>query len=492
MERHILSKSTFIRGINCHKSLYLNAYHKELRDKPDTQTEAVFAQGKSVGELARQLFPGGVECLPQADFDFQKAVLRTQEEIKKGTKVLYEATFQFNGVLAALDILVKDKEGWKAYEVKSSTGISDTYILDATIQYYTIINSAVPLKDISIAYINNKYEKDGPIEVNKLFAIESVLVGVRKLLPEIPKQVDILKKVLSEKRVHRVDIGPQCKMTYSCDFIGHCWKNVPEYSVFNISRLNVSKKFELYKNNIIHLKDVPDDFPLNEKQWMEVRSARTHKTIIDKKSIKEFVNSLQYPLYFMDFETFATAVPVFDESRPYQQIVFQYSLHCLPKIGAEPIHKEFLAEADGTDPRLKLIEQLIKDCSDKGDILVYNIGFERGKLNDLADIFPKDSEAINKIVGRLKDLMIPFQQRWYYTPAMQGSYSIKMVLPALVPELSYDNLNIKEGGTASNTFAAMVTGSFVGDVEKTRKDLLAYCGLDTHAMVKILEKLQKI
>jgi hypothetical protein len=194
----------------------------------------------------------------------------------------------------------------------------------------------------------------------------------------------------------------------------------------------------------------------------------------------------------MDFETFSTAVPIFDKSKPYQQLVFQYSLHIKSAANGELIHKEFLAETNGNDPRIPFIEKLIADCGTKGDILVYNIGFERGKLNDLALIFPKYSAGINKIIERLKDLMVPFQQRWYYSPAMQGSYSIKKVLPALVPELSYDDLNISEGGTASNTFAAMLMGEFEGDVALTRKDLLEYCKLDTLAMVEILNKLNTV
>ncbi|HQW96258.1 MAG TPA: DUF2779 domain-containing protein, partial [Saprospiraceae bacterium] len=201
-------------------------------------------------------------------------------------------------------------------------------------------------------------------------------------------------------------------------------------------------------------------------------------------------SDLKYPLYFMDFETFATAIPVFNKSKPYQQLVFQYSLHILPAAKGVLQHKEFLAEANGTDPRIPFIEKLITDCGTTGDILVYNIGFERGKLSELALSFPKYKTAINNIISRLKDLMIPFQQRWYYTPSMQGSYSIKKVLPALVPELSYSNLNIQEGGTASGVFAAMVMGEFVGDVEQTRRDLREYCGMDTGAMVEILRKLQ--
>ena len=174
-------------------------------------------------------------------------------------------------------------------------------------------------------------------------------------------------------------------------------------------------------------------------------------------------------------------------------MVFQYSLHVQQLEGGELIHFEYLANPNpNEDPRIGFIEQLIKDCGDSGDILVYNLGFEKSKLNDLIEIFPNDSNEIKRIVSRLKDLMIPFQKRWYYTPEMRGSYSIKYVLPALVPELSYQDLEIKEGGTASSTFVQMVNGEFEGDVNKTKLDLLEYCKLDTFAMVKILEKLYSL
>jgi hypothetical protein len=236
----------------------------------------------------------------------------------------------------------------------------------------------------------------------------------------------------------------------------------------------------------------PEKFPLSEKQWLQVRSELNSQIIIDKKKIREFLKELKYPLYFLDFETFSTAIPIFDISRPYQQLVFQYSLHVLQSKKSELQHKEYLAEVNGIDPRMKFIEQLIVDCGKKGNILVYNISFESGKLSELANTFPRYGKEINEIIHRLKDLMIPFQKRWYYTPSMKGSYSIKKVLPALVPELSYYDLNIQEGGTAINTFSAMLTGVFQGDIEQTLNDLLAYCKLDTFAMVKILEKLLEI
>ena len=491
MEKHILSKSTFLKGLQCEKALYLHKNRRDLRDDLSAAQEAIFAQGTSVGELAQQLFPGGVDCTPESYFDFRAAVIRTQEEIEKGTKIIYEAAFQFNGVLAALDILVKHEDGWRAYEVKSSTSISETYEKDASIQYYAITNSGIDLVDISIVHINNQYVKNGPIDVNQLFTIESVLDRIQNHLAKVPNQIIQLKNVLKSVQEPVVDIGPHCGSPYPCDFAGHCWKNVPSYSAFNIARLRGDKKFDLYHKNALNFEDIPDDYPLNDKQWMQVKCELNNESYIDEVAIRKFVSGLNYPLYHLDFETFASAVPVFDGSRPYQQLVFQYSLHIEHEDGRLE-HKEFLADENGGDPRIKFIDRLIADCAGTGDVIVYNVGFEKGKIFDLIAFSPAHKLPLLKIIDRLKDLMAPFRDRSYYMPEMRGSYSIKKVLPALVPELSYSDLEIQEGGTASNTFSQMVQGTFQGDLAKTRKDLLAYCELDTLAMVRILEVLKEV
>ncbi|MDB4716976.1 DUF2779 domain-containing protein, partial [Flavobacteriaceae bacterium] len=392
----------------------------------------------------------------------------------------------------ALDILVKDPEGWKAYEVKSSTKVSETYIKDAAIQFYTITNSGIDLKDISIVHINNQYVKDGELDINQLFTIKSVYDQVLEFLPRIPNEVRRLKNVIESPEIPQIDIGPHCSDPYDCDFKGTCWKHIPQYSVFNISRLNKDKKFDLYNQGVITLDQIDlGQTDLNPNQVLQVQSEINGTTHIDIKEIRNFTNGLSYPLYFLDFETIGPAVPKYNGSRPYQQLVFQYSLHIQETSNSEIIHREYLADPS-QDPRIGFIDQLIKDCGTSGDIIVYNIGFERGKLNDLIEVFPQYSNDLKGIINRLKDLMIPFQQKWYYTPEMKGSYSIKYVLPALVPELSYNDLDIKEGGTASNTFLSMVNGSFKGDVKETRRQLLEYCKLDTFAMVKILEKLLQV
>jgi len=487
-----LSKSTFIRGLQCKKSLYLYKHHYNLKDPTPSSLQAVFDQGISIGLLAQELFPNGVDASPENHFKMVESVGKTLDFISQGHTIIYEATFLYDEVLAALDILVNDEDGWKAYEVKSSTKVSDTYVKDAAIQYYTITNSGIDLKDISIIYINNQYVKNGEIDINELFTIESVLDQVLEFLPQIPNEVRRLRNVIESPKVPKVDIGNHCSDPYDCDFKGTCWKHIPEYSIFDISRLNKEKKFDLYNRGIITLDQVDlSQTDLNPNQVLQVQSELSRSTHIDIDEIRNFTSELSYPLYFLDFETIGPAVPIYDGSRPYQQLVFQYSLHFQETSSSETEHREYLADPT-EDPRIGFIEQLIQDCGDNGDILVYNIGFEKGKLKDLIEVFPEYSNELRGIVNRLKDLMTPFQQKWYYTPEMKGSYSIKSVLPALVPELSYNDLEIKEGGTASNTFLSMVNGTFEGDIQVGREQLLEYCKLDTYAMVKILEVLQNI
>lgn len=492
MAKTRLSKSTFIRGLQCEKSLYLYKHHYQLKDPTPTSLQAIFDQGTHIGKLAQGLFPNGEDASPENHFRIMESVRKTMEFIARGDSVIYEATFFYNDIVAALDILVKDASGWKAYEVKSSTKVSDTYVKDAAIQYYTITNSGIALQDISIVYINNQYVRNGELEIDKLFSIESVFDRVQDFLPLIPAEIKRLQGVIGQNEAPIIDIGPHCSDPYDCDFKGTCWAHIPDYSVFDISRLKSTKKFELYRQGIISFDQIDaTSVALNENQRLQVESERTGFTHIEAAPIKEFTHALNFPLYFLDFETIGPAVPIYDGSRPYQQMVFQYSLHVKNTPRAEIDHFEYLANPE-EDPRVGFVEQLIEDCGLEGDILVYNIGFERGKLNDLIDVFPQYSVEISNIIERLKDLMIPFQQKWYYTPEMKGSYSIKYVLPALVPELSYNSLDIKEGGTASNTFLSMVNGTFTGDTNKVRGQLKEYCKMDTFAMVKILEKLQVI
>ena len=488
--KHQLSKSTFMRGTNCEKSLYLNKYNNKLRDPLSEQQESIFSQGTKTGELAQQLFPGGIDLTPESYYDFGPSILATQEAIQRGEPVIYEAAFLYDGILAAMDILVKTAKGYKAYEVKSSTQVKDIYLQDIALQTYVIENSGLQLEDVSLIFINNTYVKNGPINIQKLFTIESVRNPIRKYMDKIPNQVLGLKIVLDAETEPEVSIGTQCHSPYTCDFAGHCWKNVPEYSVMNISNLGKQKRFDLLHNGYTYVHQVPDTYDLGTNQRLQVEAEKSQTARIDSSKIQEFLEGLSYPLYHLDFETFGHAVPVFDNSRPYQQLVFQYSLHVQNEPKATPEHFEYLG-ASSSDPRPKFIDQLIEECGTQGDILVYNLSFEKGKLNDLIVAFPSYAAPLNAIIARLKDLMDPFKSKWYYLPEMQGSYSIKKVLPAVVPTFksAYTSLVIQDGGTASLAFAQMVDGSYSGSYSATRTNLLKYCKLDTLAMVEIVNAL---
>ncbi len=323
---------------------------------------------------------------------------------------------------------------------------------------------------------------DGDVNVADKTIWENQAVVKNLLLNEVA--------ALQKPEIPDIDIGPHCFDPYDCSFMGYCWKDIPDYSVFNISRLRAEKKFDLYNNGILETTDVPENYSLNTNQLLQVHADKTGETIIDKPAIKEFLSSLKYPLYFLDFETFNPAVPLYNYSKPYQQIVFQYSLHILDKPGGQLQHKEFLAQPTG-DPRIPMIEQLISNIGTAGDLVVYNKGFETARLNEIARDFPKYEPAIQNMISRIVDLMTPFQQKLYYTPEMKGSYSIKSVLPALVPGFSYADLEINQGGDASLAFENLLNETNQHMVNKTRQNLLEYCKLDTLAMLEILKVLEK-
>jgi len=491
MNAHLLSKSSFIRGIQCEKHLYLYKYHYDEMDELSEMQKAIFRRGTMVGKVAQNLFPGGKDLSTESHDDYEKALLETKQEIERKTKILYEAAFQFDDVLSVADILVNKKSGISVYEVKSSTSIADVYLLDAALQYWVINNSGYKIKDFSIVYINNQYLRKGELDLKQLFVVESVLDEIIPLQKFVRENVKRLKNVLNKKEMPEIDIGEHCYNPYVCGFYNYCRKHIPENSVFELSGVHLSKKFEMYRNGIISLDEIPDDFQLPKNAKLQLDIFRKGYDFIDVECIKSFLHDIKYPLYYMDFETFQPAIPMFENSRPYMQIPFQYSLHYKKSKNSALKHFEFLAEAKG-DPRIPFIENLLRDTSEPGNILVYNKTFEITRLREIAESFPKYKKQIQKLIDRIIDLIIPFQKKFYYTNEMKGSYSIKYVLPALVPELNYNNLPINEGGLASLTFESLYEETDENLVDEKRKQLLEYCKLDTFAMVKILEKLENI
>ncbi len=414
---------------------------------------------------------------------------RTQSLLSQGTEVLYEAALQYDGVLAYVDMLVRGGEGWRLYEVKSTTSVKEVHVPDAGIQTYILRGAGLPIDDVSIVHLNNQYVRQGDLDPHQLFAVTSVWPQVESQLQEIESQVGELKDVLRGGAVPQIDIGPHCFDPYDCDFIDHCWREIPEVSVFNVARMKKAQAFELYREGIVRIEDIPEDFPLSESSRFHVENHKRGQPLIDKDAIRGFLDTLSYPLYFLDFETYNPAIPPFDGTRPYGHIPFQYSLHRKEASSAEPHHVGFLAEA-GSDPRRPLVESLLKDTADPGEILVYYQPFESKRISELAEQLPEYRSGLEHMLSRLRDLIVPFQRHHYYHPHQQGSNSIKAVLPAIVPDLTYGDLAITDGGLAMLAYSELHGEKNPRRIEQIRKNLWEYCERDTYAMVRILEALE--
>ena len=488
-----LSKSLYIRGLQCEKSLWLKKKMPEVLQAPDDGAQAVFDTGTSVGELACELFSGGERIEYTGDFGSQMA--KTKELMEHGTKVVYEATFCFDGILVMVDILCVGDDGLVINEVKSSTSVKEVYIDDAAIQYYVISSLGYKVSAVNIIHIDNSYVRGEKLELEKFFHAEDVTEQVKQKQADIPQNLSKFDEILSKDTEPEVDIGPQCSDPYTCDAWGYCWREqrgMPEYSIFDISGLRNKKKFELYKSGVVKFEDIKELDKFNVSQQIQIRSELSGEQIIDKEAIKEFLETLSYPLYHLDFETFQQAVPEFVGLSPYEQIPFQFSIHKDDGKGNLE-HFEFLAEVEA-DPRYELALNLIKFIPQDACVLAYNMSFEKRVIRRLAANYLLISNELMAIHDNIKDLMAPFASKSYYHPKMRGSYSIKYVLPALVPEFesAYKDLNlIHHGGEAMQAYEAM---AYMPAKERNvyKKALLAYCKLDTLAMVKVLEKLRKV
>ncbi len=482
-----LSKSQFIRGLQCHKSLYLHKHHPELRGEISAGQEAVFQSGTDVGKLAQQLFPGGVE-IPYDGLTISEQVEQTAEAIAAGTETIYEASFGHDGIFVKVDILYKGAHGWELYEVKGSTVAKKVHVHDAALQYHVLNGAGINLAKAAIVHVNNGYTRHGELDITSLFSIEDVTLQVQELQEFVAREIARQRESL-QAGMPAIDIGRYCSEPYRCDFSSHCWSHIPEDSVFDL-RGRGADKFKLYRQGVLTQADIPLD-TLNALQRFQVDATLGQKDSVDVDRVRKFLASLWYPLYFLDSETFTSAIPLFDGSRPYQQIPFQYSLHYQETELGELKHYEFLAQP-GIDPREELLCGLLEQIPENACILAYNKSFEIGVLRRLAEFFPAKRKQIECMIGNFRDLMAPFKSRAVYKWQMKGSYSIKEVLPALVPELTYKGLEINTGGMAMEAYHEMGRMEKPQELEKIRMALLEYCKLDTLAMVRILEKMLEL
>ncbi len=487
MASKLLTKSKYLYGIQCPMLLWISVNRKELIPVPDAATQYKFDQGHLVGELAKKLYPDGID-IPSDNF--MGNINRTKELLNQ-RKPLFEAGVMVGNLFSRTDILNPvNEDEWDIIEVKSSTEIKDINLHDVSFQKLCWEESGLKVRKCFLAYINNKYVKNGEINPQELFIVDDITepVGFKSL--DIRDKISGMMEIINLPDCPEAIIGACCSDPYDCPLMDTCWAELPEHNVFTLY-YGGKKSCELYDRGIVEIADIPKTYKLNDKQQIQLSCVANDNVHIDKEGIKEFLSGLEYPLYLLDFETFSTVIPVYDGTRPYQNIPFQFSLHIQENPGGKLQHHEYLAEGKD-DPRPGLLAALHNKIGDAGSIVAYNKSFEENVLKDLALAFPEYSEWINGILPGFVDLLVPFRSFNYYNPLQHGSASIKKVLPAITGS-GYEGMAIAKGDDASLAFLDMAYGN-LADEEKLqiRNNLLEYCGLDTEAMARIINELYQL
>lgn len=495
MNKIHLSKSKYCKSVQCNKILWMDKYKPEVAIP--TARDSVLKNGTEVGELAKKIFGNYINI--EFNKDLNIMIEETRKLLKNKPNIITEASFNYDNNFCSVDILKNNLEGVEIYEVKSSTEVHDIYLDDASYQYFVLSNFGLNVKKVCIVYINNQYIRGKKLEIEKLFNIEDITEIAKSKQDEIRKNIEITNKYMNEHDKNnepKEEIGMKCSKPYKCEFWEYCTRNLPKPNVFDIGGgMHTSKKFEKYYEGKVSFQDLQNE-DLNSKFLEQIDFELNNlEPKIDKEAIKELMDSLKYPLYFIDYETYQLAIPKTEGTKPYQQLPFQYSLHIIKEKGAPIEHKEFLAEIDDTDYLRHFAESMIKDMPENGSVIIYNKSFEPARNNEIARMYPDLKDEMDRINSNIVDFLEPFKQRKYYTKEMHGSASIKAVLPALYPnnpELDYHNLPVvHNGGEASEAFLSLKNKT-KEEQKEIRHGLLVYCKLDTLAMVKLWEKFKEI
>lgn len=451
----MITKTDFMLFLESPMHFWASKNEKLTITAPSLYDQHLMQQGYQVENLARKKFP---------NVDWQK-------------------TFDHDTFEIRTDALVDNQDGtFDVYEVKSATDIEKEHLYDLTFQSIVLKNNLM-VKNYYIITLNKDYSRGDEIDMDLIFTKHDVTKEVFKLTNEVEEKMRQAKSVL-EKASH--EYIENCLDPKNCPCLNLCYPNLPEKSIFHIPHLHATKKRQLVDSRILDIASIPFSFEISAKQRLIANTIINGNPHINRDGLKSFLSSLKYPLYFLDYETYASAIPLYKGNKPYQQIVFQYSLHKLLEDGTIE-HYEYLEEED-IDPSEKLLSKLQKEIGTEGSVLVWNKGFEHSRNKELAESYPKYAEFLNNVNSRMIDLADFINKEHYIHPEFLGSWSIKNVLPVMVPELSYKELKVNKGDAAMLAWWDMVHGTD----KSAAKDLLEYCALDTLAMVKIWEKLKSI
>lgn len=489
----ILSKSRLIAFRQCPKRLWLEVHRPHLRDA-SVGAQARLSTGNEVGELARQVFDpraSGVLINPH-ERGFKAAVDRSRELL--GTpQPIFEAGFQSDGIRAFVDLMLPTKArgrlAWRLVEVKSSSSVKDYHLEDVAIQVFSARAAGVPLHGAAIAHIDSKWVYPGGGDYGGLLTEVDVTEQALERQSAVSGWLAGARTVAARRKEPQVKMGRQCNAPFECGFFAYCQGLVPapRHPIDQLpGSLKKALKSLIEEKGLTELEDLPEDL-LNERQLRVRTSALSRKVFFDRKGAKERLKCHGFPAYFMDFETIQFAVPIWEGTRPYQQVPFQFSVHRLSRSGKLD-HRSFL-DLSGRDPSRAFAEALVGVVGERGPVFSYNASFEAGRIRDLADRFPRLAKALHALERRLVDLL-PIAKDHYYHPSQMGSWSIKAVLPAMFPSdnaMDYAALEgVKDGAMAMEAYAeAIGAGTTEARKAELHRQLTAYCALDTLSLVKM-------
>ena len=511
-----MSKSRFTRAWQCPKILWYEINCPEKKHI-DTATQERMEMGHVIGEMAKQLFPGCVDVSKNEDgtlcTDKSLMIKRTVEAIASGVKYIAEASFGYGYHFCAVDILERTEDGWTLNEMKSSKekdpkkekypyGKDNIYLHDVTYQAAVLKACNINVTSYKLGLVSKDYKyMGGDLDLDQFFNFLDITDDVLANLPDVPKALDEIDRIASSEEEPDIHFSRACTCPYKCPYWHLCAADLPEQSVFDLYRMSTQNKADAYYDGFITFEDLWNGgYQFASGRYGTIQKMQVEHALydlsdhIDREKIAKFVSNAKAKIAFLDFETLQTPIPIFANSYAYAQIPFQYSLHYDYGNGIE--HAEFLGDGH-TDPRRALAEQLVADIPDPDNttVFAYNMSFEKGRLKELAALYPDLHDHLMKIHAAMADLLDPFNKGWYYNRAMGGSFSIKSVLPALFPddpELNYKNLEDVHNGTeAMQMYKKMATLEGT-EYDRARDNLLKYCGLDTWAIVKVWERLKEV
>jgi hypothetical protein len=488
--RRLISKSRYTKGLQCAKLLWYDANAREQMPPFDAETQAKFDQGHEVGRLAQQLFPGGIAV--EDGLAFGQVIARSRRLLRE-RRSLFEPGFQHRRVIARADVLEPAAGGvWNLVEVKSTTEVKDYHLDDLAIQRWCYEGAGLPIGTCSLVHVDRTYVRQGSVEPARLLARVDVTDEVRARSEGIEARVGEMLKTVDAGAAPEVEIGPQCGTPYPCPLIPMCWKKVHETknSVHSLTRIG-AKVWSLFRQGVETTDRIPADFRLSPAQKIQITAEKTGTPHVDAEAVRAFLSTLLYPLHYLDFETFQSAVPLVDGTRPYQQIPFEFSLHVAASEDSPLEHCSWLWDGRG-DPARLLLEELRTRVGPRGSVVAYNAAFETTRLGECSAAHPEHAPWVEQIVARTVDLFAPFKSFDVYFPSQAGSASMKEVLPALTGR-EYRDLAIRDGAQASLEFRR-VTFAEAPEEERprVRRQLEEYCGLDTEGMADIVKSLRRL